>query len=106
MQGVDLNMVPPVEDLVPPCDTLPIVRSTATCDYQISLIESKGPHSRGVHMLTPPLEPGQPMVSLPLEATKHIHKSNGQFLCMHPKYARSWTVPYQMCVDIHICVEF
>ena len=47
----DLNMVPPVEDSAPPSDTLHFVRSTATRDYQISLIESRGPNSRGVHML-------------------------------------------------------
>ena len=175
MQGVDLNMAPPVEDSAPPCDTLPIMRSTATRDYQISLIESRGPNSRGVHMLraglagigktyvpqpvtttvstpllnaegadlnmSPPLDnstppsfairiprplatrehqiaiiesrgpnsrgvnllhagladlakstprqPSQAMVSLPLEATKHIRNSDGQFFRLYPKYARS-----------------
>ena len=51
VQGVDLNVEPPVEEFAPPSDTLPIVRSTSTRDYQISLIESRGPNSRGVHML-------------------------------------------------------
>ena len=51
MQGVDLNMEPAVEDFACPCDTLPSVRSTSSRDYQISLIESRGPNSRGVHML-------------------------------------------------------
>ena len=48
VQGVDLNMEPAVEDSAPPCNTLPIVPSTTTRDYQISLIESRGPNSRGV----------------------------------------------------------
>ena len=51
VQGVDLNVEPPMEEFAPPCDTLPIVRSTSTRDYQISLIESRGLNSRGVHML-------------------------------------------------------
>ena len=50
MQGVDLNVEPPVEDFAPPRDTLPIVRSTSTRDYQISLIEARGPNSRGARM--------------------------------------------------------
>ena len=49
VQGVDLNMEPAVD--ASPSDTLPIVRSTSTCDYQILLIESRGPNSRGVQML-------------------------------------------------------
>ena len=44
-------MEPPVEDFATPCDMSPIMRSTSTRDYQISLIESRGPNSRGVHML-------------------------------------------------------
>lgn len=51
MQGVDLNMEPAVEESAPPSDTLPIVRSTSTREYQISLIESRGPNSRAVQML-------------------------------------------------------
>ena len=51
VQGVDLNVEPPVEDQTPPCDTLPIVRSNSSRDYQISLIEARGPNSRGVQML-------------------------------------------------------
>ena len=51
MQGVDLNVEPPVEDSAPPRDTLPIVRSTSTRDYQISLIAARGPNSRGAQML-------------------------------------------------------
>ena len=44
-------MAPPVEDSAPPSDTLPFARSTASRDYQISLIESRGPNSRGVQLL-------------------------------------------------------
>jgi hypothetical protein len=52
VQGVDLNMEPALEDFAPPaCDTLSIVRATSSRDYQISLLESRGPNSRGVHML-------------------------------------------------------
>ena len=51
MQNVDLNMVPQVEESAPPVDTLPIMRPTSTREYQISLIESRGPNSRGVQML-------------------------------------------------------
>ena len=51
VQGVDLNMEPAVEDCASPCETLPVLRSISTRDHQISLIESRGPNSRGVHML-------------------------------------------------------
>jgi hypothetical protein len=51
VQGVDLNMEPAVEDCASPCETLPVMRSISTRDHQISLIESRGPNSRGVHML-------------------------------------------------------
>lgn len=51
VQGVDLNMEPAVEDFAPPSDTLRIVRSTSTRDHEMSVIESRGPNSRGVHML-------------------------------------------------------
>lgn len=51
VQGVDLNMEPAVEDFAPPSDTLRIVRSTSTRDHEMSIIESRGPNSRGVHML-------------------------------------------------------
>ena len=51
VQGIDLNMKPAVEDFASPCDTLSIVCSTSTRDYQIYLIESRVPNSRGVHML-------------------------------------------------------
>ena len=44
-------MVPPLEDSAPPFDMLPIVRPTTTRHHQISLIKSRGPNSRGVHML-------------------------------------------------------
>ena len=44
-------MVPQVEESAPPVDKLPIMHLTNTRDYQISLIESRGPNSRGVHML-------------------------------------------------------
>ena len=51
VQGVDLNMEPAVEDCAHPCETLHVMRSISTRDHQISLIESRGPNSRGVHML-------------------------------------------------------
>jgi hypothetical protein len=51
VQGVDLNMEPAAEDCTSPCETLPGMRSSSTRDHQISLIESRGPNSRGVHML-------------------------------------------------------
>jgi hypothetical protein len=51
VQGVDLNMEPAVEDCATPCETFPVMRSISTRDHQISLIESRGPNSRGVHML-------------------------------------------------------
>jgi hypothetical protein len=51
VQGVDLNMEPAVEDCASPCETLPVMRSISTRDHQISLIESSGHNSRGVHML-------------------------------------------------------
>ena len=51
VQGVDLNVEPSVEDSAPPCDTLPIVCSTSTPAYQVSLIEARGPNSRGAWML-------------------------------------------------------
>ena len=44
-------MIPPVEESTSPCDELPVERSTATRDYHISLIEARGPNSRGFHML-------------------------------------------------------
>ena len=51
MQVVDLNIEPGVEDSAPLCDTMSIVRSTSTCDYQMAHIEARGPNSRGVQML-------------------------------------------------------
>ena len=89
---------PPPDGSTPPNETLRILCPLATREYQIAHIESRGPNSRGVSLLRvglanvakiPPLEPSQPMVNLPLEATKQIHKSNGQFLRMYPKYTRS-----------------
>lgn len=56
MQVVDLNMEPAVEDSAPLCDTMSIVRSTSTRDYQMVLIEARGPNSRGVQMLRAGLE--------------------------------------------------
>ena len=50
MQGVDLNMVPTVEESAPQCETKPVERMSSR-DYQISLIEARGPNSRGVQML-------------------------------------------------------
>ena len=37
VQGVDLDMVPPMKDSSIPCHTLPIVRTTTTCDYQFCI---------------------------------------------------------------------
>ena len=51
VQNVDLNMIAQVEESAPPIDTLSIVCPTTTRDYQISLIESRGPNSRGVQLL-------------------------------------------------------
>ena len=51
VQGVDLNMEPALEDCASPCETFPVMRSISTRDHQISPIESRGPNSRGVHML-------------------------------------------------------
>ena len=51
VQNVDLNMIPQVEESAPPIEMVSIGRPTTTHDYQISLIESRGPNSRGVHML-------------------------------------------------------
>jgi hypothetical protein len=91
-------MVPQVKDSAPPFDTLPIVRLTTSREHQIALIKSRGPNSRGVNLLhagladlgkTAPLQPGQPMVNLPLEATKRIRNSDGQFFFLYPKYTRS-----------------
>lgn len=50
MQGDDLNMVPTVEESAPQCEMLPVERMTSR-DYQISLIEARGPNSRGLQML-------------------------------------------------------
>ena len=51
MQGVDLNMEPAVEESALPSDMVPIVCAPSTRDYQIALIESRGPNSGGVRML-------------------------------------------------------
>lgn len=51
MQVVDLNMEPAVEESTPLRDTMSIVRSTSTRDYQMALIEARGPNSRAVQML-------------------------------------------------------
>ena len=92
-QGVDLNISFPLHSSTPPYKMLGIMCFIATCEYQIVFIESRGPNSRGVRLLhvaladlakTLVLQPGQPMVNLPLEATKHNYKFDGQFFCLYP----------------------
>ena len=83
-QVADVNMTPP--------------QLLSTREHQIALIESRGPNSRGVNLLhagladlanITPIEPGPPMVSLPLEAPKHHLHCDGQIFRLYPKYARS-----------------
>ena len=77
---------PPLDGATPPNKTLRIPCPFATREHQIVFIKSRGPNSRGVSLLhvgladlakTPPLQHREPMVSLTLEATKRIHKSDG-----------------------------
>jgi hypothetical protein len=94
VQGVDLNMVTPVEDSAPPCDTLPIVHSTATRDYQISLIESRGPNSRGVHMLRAGLACiGKTYVPQPITTTVSTPLLNEQGVDLNMSPPR-WTIQH------------
>ena len=51
LQGVDLNMPPPVDDRSHPGHTLYFVCPTSTHEYQIALIELQGLESRGVCLL-------------------------------------------------------
>jgi hypothetical protein len=51
LQDVDLNMLPRMDDGPQPAHTLSIMRPTPTREYQIALIESQGPDSRGVRLL-------------------------------------------------------
>ena len=51
VEGVDPNVRTLVPASAPPCGTLAIVHPAATRDYQISLIEAQGPHSRAVRLL-------------------------------------------------------
>lgn len=44
-------MLPPLYDSKCPCHTLSIMHPTATCEYQIAIIESQGLNSRGVRLL-------------------------------------------------------
>ena len=71
LQGVDLNMLPPLDDSLAPRHTCSVVRPTATRDYQIALIESQGPSSRGVRLLRAGLA-GIGKTYVPqLQSTKH-----------------------------------
>jgi hypothetical protein len=104
MQEVDLNVVPTVEESAPQSETRAVERMTSR-DYQISLIEARGPNSRGVQMLraaglsrdgvadkakSQPPEPVQASVSLPVNAMPHIRNSEGQYYRVYPKYG--WQV--------------
>ena len=51
LQNAGLNMAPQGEESTELIETLSIVRPRTTRDYQISLIESRGPNSRGVRLL-------------------------------------------------------
>ena len=51
LQGVDLNMPPPVDDRPQFGLILYVVRPTPTREYQIALIELQGPESIGVRLL-------------------------------------------------------
>lgn len=44
-------MLPPMDDAKPPSHTLSVMCPTATCEYQIVLIQLQGTESRGVHLL-------------------------------------------------------
>lgn len=83
MQGVDLNTVPTVEAPSPKCAMLPIERYSSR-DYQISLIEARGPHSRGVQMLRAGLPGYDKTYGLqPVTAAVHTHPLNAQGLELH-----------------------
>lgn len=80
VQGVDLDMVPPMKDSSIPCHTLPIVRTTTTCDYQfrICLVVS----CMLDWLALPRWHPSNPTVGSHLEATKHIRNTDGEFFYM------------------------
>ena len=84
-QGVDLNTSPQLDNSTPSNIISCIPRPLATREHQIALIESRGPNLLGVNILhvglanlakSTPVQPGQPMVSLPLESTKHNRNSD------------------------------
>jgi hypothetical protein len=85
-------MVPQVEESAPPVDKLPIMHLTNTRDYQISLIESRGPNSRGVHMLRAALaDIGKtyvPRVVTTTDTTPLVNAQDGHLKMPPPR----WTV--------------
>jgi hypothetical protein len=94
-QGAGLNMSPPLHGSTLPSKTSRVTRPLATREHKIMHTESRGPNSSLLHAVvadvakTPPLQPSQPTVSLPLEASKHSQYIDGQFFRLYPKYARS-----------------